>query len=84
MPTPPTEQFDVVGIGNAIVDVLVQAEDDVLEAALERPAVRGVSERRGERDGDLALKGEPSNGSSDGDRSRREADDSLSLCRLCR
>ncbi|MFO0015603.1 MAG: adenosine kinase [Synechococcaceae cyanobacterium] len=32
MPTTTAHRFDVVGIGNAIVDVLVQAEDDVLEA----------------------------------------------------
>ena len=32
MSSTPSEQFDVVGIGNAIVDVLVQADDDVLDA----------------------------------------------------
>jgi sugar/nucleoside kinase (ribokinase family) len=50
MPTPPTEQFDVVGIGNAIVDVLVQAEDDVLEAhQLSKGTMALVDESAAER-----------------------------------
>ncbi|MEB3200071.1 MAG: adenosine kinase [Synechococcaceae cyanobacterium] len=32
MPSPSADRFDVVGIGNAIVDVLVQADDAALEA----------------------------------------------------
>lgn len=50
MPTTPTEQFDVVGIGNAIVDVLVQAEDDVLEAhQLSKGTMALVDESAAER-----------------------------------
>ncbi len=45
-----TKSLDVVGIGNAIVDVLVQAEDDFLEAhGLTKGTMALVDEARAER-----------------------------------
>jgi fructokinase len=50
MPTTPSAPFDVVGIGNAIVDVLVQADDDVLEAhQLSKGTMALVDEAAAER-----------------------------------
>ncbi|MFN9695331.1 MAG: adenosine kinase [Synechococcaceae cyanobacterium] len=50
MPTTTAHRFDVVGIGNAIVDVLVQAEDDVLEAhQLSKGTMALVDEAAAER-----------------------------------
>jgi sugar/nucleoside kinase (ribokinase family) len=50
MPTTPSESFDVVGIGNAIVDVLVQADDDVLEVhQLSKGTMALVDEAAAER-----------------------------------
>ena len=45
-----TKNFDVVGIGNAIVDVLVQADDDLLDTfALTKGTMALVDERQAER-----------------------------------
>ena len=50
MASTPTDRFDVVGIGNAIVDVLVQAEEDVLEAhELSKGTMALVDEATAER-----------------------------------
>ncbi|MEB3169683.1 MAG: adenosine kinase [Cyanobium sp.] len=50
MVTTATERFDVVGIGNAIVDVLVQADDAVLEAQqLSKGTMALVDEATAER-----------------------------------
>jgi sugar/nucleoside kinase (ribokinase family) len=50
MPTTTAHRFDVVGIGNAIVDVLVQADDDVLEAhQLSKGTMALVDEAAAER-----------------------------------